>query len=179
MMSITVVAKRFWNCTARAPRTLALPICALRSPKARARCTHSAVSVASVPWIAECRSRPASSCGDRAEANSSRGSIPNRRRIRLAVLLKNLIRWAVAVANPRIKGTTTAAVCRGCAMAKFLGTSSLKIIVSEVARTRAITSDRPPAADPTPQPVNGPATRVAIVGCARKPIPRLVTVIPS
>ena len=64
--------------------------CALRSPKASARCSSVAVPRSSVPCSAERRTSDVSSSAERAEASSSCGSTPIRRRIAFAVPLKKV-----------------------------------------------------------------------------------------
>src|SRR5215218_5448201 len=65
-------------------------------------------------------------------------------------------------------------------MARFLGTSSPKTMVTPVDSTKATTSDTLVAAMPdTPTDSRGPSMRSAMAGSARKPISRLVSVMPS
>ena len=72
------------------------------------------------------------------------------------------------------------AVCMGLAMARFLGTSSPKIIVRNVpsARPIAVATGRT-APSGTPADSSGPRIRCETAGSARKPMARLVTVIPT
>jgi hypothetical protein len=82
--------------------------------------------------------------------------------------------------NRRWKPWVARAVAIGLAMAMFLGTSSPKIIVSvdPIARPRptAIGRTRPSG---TPAPSSVGEIRSAMAGSARKPMARLVTVIPT
>ncbi len=65
--------------------------CAVRSPNASERCSSAAVPRSSVPVSAERRTSEASSSAERADASSSCGSMPIRRRIAFAVSLRTRI----------------------------------------------------------------------------------------
>ncbi len=154
--------------------------CARRSPNASERSSSAAVPPSSVPCSAERRTSDESSSGERAEASSSCGSIPIRRSIAFAVPLKKRTITPATRVKPRRKPWTARAVASGFAIARFFGTSSPKIIVTPVARTSAIASATPDTAPSgTPALVSGPRTRSAIAGSARKPISRLVSVMPT
>ena len=121
----------------------------------------------SVPCSAERRTSEVSSSAERAEASSSCGSTPIRRRIAFAVPLKNRMIGPAAIVKPRWKRWTAFAVASGAAIARFFGTSSPKIIVTPVARISAIASAiAGTAPSGTPIDSSGPETRSAIAGSA-------------
>ena len=91
------------------------------------------MSSSSTPALAERRTRLESSSAVRAPDSSSFGSMPMARRTPLALPLSTVIAGRKTVVNPTWNGMTTLAVCRGMARAKFLGTSSPRIIDSIVA----------------------------------------------
>ena len=153
---------------------------ARRSPNASDRCSSVAVSGASVPCCAERPTSDISSSGERADASSSWGSMPIRRRIPFADSLKSAIAGRFTVVNPRMNPWTALAVCSGSATARFWGTSSPRTIVTAVARISAIVTATPwTAPDGTPRLSSGPSMSFAIAGSARKPMSRFVIVIPS
>ena len=108
-----------------------------RSPNCSERSTRSAVSASSEPLRLEVRTRETSSCGERADRSSSAGSMPSLRRIQLAVPLVTLIAGVRNRENHHCAGAAHRAVGSGLATARFLGTSSPKIIDTEVAISRA------------------------------------------
>jgi hypothetical protein len=120
-----------------------------------------------VPCSAERRTSEASSSGERADASSSCGSMPSRRRIAFAVPLKARITIAVAPAKTRMKRWTARAVASGRAIARFFGTSSPNTIVTPVASTSArITAVPSAASSESPIDVSGPSISRAIDGSA-------------
>jgi hypothetical protein len=144
------------------------------------RWTSEAVSSARAPSSAERLTSTESSSALRAEPSSSCGSMPRARTTALALPLNSRMGRRRTELKMRWKPTTSFAVRSGWAIAMFLGTSSPKIIVMPVARTRASATEAERAAtSPTPASTSGGPTRAAIAGSARKPMPRLVTVIPS
>ena len=153
---------------------------AVRAPNSTDFSISSAVSTSRVPWSAEREIRLASSVDERAERSSSWGSMPRRRTTALAAPLSTLIGQALAKVKARWNPCVARAVSIGRAMARFLGTSSPKMIVRNVLRTRPVASavGRTPDSG-TPAASRGPAISVAIAGSARKPIARLVTVMPT
>ena len=153
---------------------------AVRVPNSTDRSTSSAVSGSRVPWSAERCTSEASSWELRADRSSSCGSMPRRRTIMLADPLSARIGPRVSAVNPRMNPWVVRAVCSGRAIAMFLGTISPKIMVSTVPSTRP----RPSASGETtssgtPAAISGPSMRSEIAGSARKPIARLVTVMPT
>jgi hypothetical protein len=118
---------------------------AVRVPKRSDRSTRVAVARSSEPARAEVRTSETSSCGERAERNSSAGSIPTRRRIQLAVPLVILIRGVVATENSSCGPDTTRAVASGLATARYWATSSPNTIDTEVAINSASASAMPSA----------------------------------
>ena len=154
---------------------------AVRVPNSTERSTSSAVSASRVPWSAERCTSEASSCELRAERSSSCGSMPRRRTIALAEPLRARIGPLLSAVKPRMKPCVVRAVSSGRAMAMFLGTISPKIIVTTVpsgqADRRATAGVTTPSG--TPAAASGPSMRSEIAGSARKPIARLVTVMPT
>jgi hypothetical protein len=100
--------------------------------------------------------------------------------MRLALPLNSRIGQARALVKPRWNPLTARAVASGREMARFLGTSSPKIMVRPVASTsaRAMEVERAATGD-SPASVSGPTIRAAMAGSARNPMPRFVTVMPS
>ena len=86
------------------------------------------MSSSSTPALAERRTRLESSSAVRAPESSSFGSTPMSRRVALALPLSTVITGRKTFVNPTWNGRTSFAVCRGRASAKFLGTSSPRII---------------------------------------------------
>ncbi len=153
---------------------------ARRSPNSSDRCSSVAVATGRVPCIAERRTSEASSSAERADANSSVGSMPSRRTTAFAEPFSSATGAAIARVKPHWNACTERAVASGCAIARFFGTSSPKTIVSVVASASAIATATPStAAAGTPSDSNGESIARAIAGSARKPIVRFVSVIPS
>ncbi len=129
---------------------------AVSSPKRRERSTRVAVCSSIAPRRAELRTSETSSWGERAEASSSVGSIPNRRTIQLAVPLSPLIAQRNTAEKTVIGPAVARATARGLAMARFLGISSPSTIDNDVAMMSASASDVPEATDSlTPSAVIG------------------------
>ncbi len=120
---------------------------AVRSPNCSERSTSIAVPLSMEPRCADVRTRDPSSCGDRAERNSSAGSMPRRRTIQLAVPLRPLMAHRKISENPACRPAVARAVGIGLEIARFFGTSSPKIMENEVAITRARIKDVVEAAD--------------------------------
>ncbi len=140
----------------------------------------SAVSGSRVPWSADRWISEASSAELRADRSSSWGSMPRRRTSALAEPLSPPMIGLFTAVNPRMKPWVARAVPSGSAIARFLGTSSPKIIVSAVDRVSAMpiaTGVTAPSGRPAAS--SGPSTSSAIAGSARKPMARLVTVMPT
>ena len=153
---------------------------AVRVPNSTERSTSSAVSASRVPWSADRCTSEASSCELRAERSSSCGSMPRRRTIALADPLSARMGPRVRAVKPRMKPWVLRAVWSGRAMAMFLGTISPKIIVTTVPRTRpSASASGVTTLSGTPADANGSSMRSAIAGSARKPMARLVTVMPT
>ena len=153
---------------------------AVRVPNSTERSISSAVSASRVPWSAERCTSEASSWELRAERSSSWGSMPRRRTIALAEPLSTRIGRLVSAVKPRMKPCVVRAVCSGRAMAMFLGTISPKIIVTTVPSARPSASDSGVTTESgVPAAARGPSMRSEIAGSARKPIARLVTVMPT
>ena len=107
---------------------------AVRWPNSTERSISSAVSASRVPWSAERAISEASSVDERADRSSSCGSMPRARTMALAEPLSSLIGQVFTVVKKRMKPCVARAVSIGLAIARFLGTSSPKIIVSVVPR---------------------------------------------
>ena len=153
---------------------------AVRVPNSTERSISSAVSASRVPWSAERWTSEASSVELRAERSSSCGSTPSRRTSALAEPLSSRISQPLAAVKPRWKPCVARAVSIGRAIAKFLGTSSPKSIVSTVLRISAMAIAIGRTA-PSGMPMASKRTvdEAAIAGSARKPMARLVTVMPD
>ena len=97
-----------------------------------------------------------------------------------ALPLSTRIGIALAVVNDRMKRWVARAVSIGLAIAKFFGTSSPNTTVSAVliTRPRPMEIGRTQSSG-TPREVSGPSTSWEMAGSARKPIARLVTVMPT
>ena len=153
---------------------------AVRAPNSTERSISSAVSASRVPTDAERAISEASSVELRAERSSSCGSMPSRRTNALAEPLSRRIGTRITAVNPRWKRWVARAVAIGLASARFLGTSSPKIIVAKVPTTRPIAAAiGAPQPSGTPALPSGPSMRSETAGSARKPIARLVTVMPT
>ena len=164
--SVTAAIESSWETVTTRPRGVMIS-CAVRSPNASVRCSSAAVPRCSVPVSAERRTSEASSSGDRADASSSCGSMPIRRRIAFAVLLRTEMIKPAARVNPRWKPWTALAVASGLAIARFFGTSSPNTIVTPVARMSAIASAMPgTTSSGMPMDSSGPSTSRAIDGSA-------------
>ncbi len=153
---------------------------AVRSPKFRLRSSIAAVSRGSVPWSALRRTRLSSSSALRALASSSVGSTPKRCNMALALPFNTLIGQRARLVKASSGHWINAAVAYGLAIARFFGTSSPKIIVTAVAninpRAMAILAVNWIG---MPITVSMGCISCAIAGSAKKPITRLVTVIPT
>ena len=121
---------------------------AVRAPNCSDRSTSSAVVLSREPRRAELRTSEPSSCGDRAERSSSAGSMPNRRRIQLAVPLVRWISGVNSIENSTCGPATTRAVGSGRATARYWATSSPNTIDTEVAISSASASAGPSAQCP-------------------------------
>ena len=153
---------------------------ARRRPNSRERASRAAVPAGSVPFSADRCTSDVSSSGERAEASSSCGWTPIHRSARFADRLRSTITGFVARVNPRWNPCTDRAVGSGLARARFLGTSSPNTIVTAVARISAAVTATPGAAvSGTPAAASGSSSSRATAGSARKPIARLVMVMPS
>ncbi len=153
---------------------------AVRGPKATERCTRCAVSVSSVPSLADRFASDASSSEERADRSSSWGSTPSARTTALAEPFSSRIGQVITVVKPRMKPWVRRAIGNGLAIASFLGTSSPKSIVATVASTSpSVTAMPGTAPSGTPSPSSGGSSRVAMAGSARKPITRFVRVTPT
>ena len=175
------------TCRARSPsssesvRTRGVMISpAVRVPNSTERSISSAVSASSVPTDAEREINEASSVELRAERSSSCGSSPSLRMKAFAEPFRSRMGTRMAAVKPRMKRWVARAVCMGLAMARFLGTSSPKIIVRNVPSSRpiAVATGRT-APSGTPADSRGPRIRCDTAGSARNPIARLVTVMPT
>ena len=111
---------------------------AVRVPNSTDRSISSAVSASRVPSSADREISEASSVDDRAERSSSWGSIPRRRTIALAEPLSTRIGPRITAVKRRWKPCVARAVSIGRAIARFLGTSSAKIIVTSELTVRPI-----------------------------------------
>ena len=153
---------------------------AVRLPNSTDRSISSAVSGSRVPSSAEREISDASSVDDRAERSSSCGSMPSRRTIAFAEPLSSRIGRRITAVNIRWKPWVARAVSIGRAMARFLGTSSAKTIVTtELTVSPMATATGATAPSGTPRARRGPSMRSEIAGSARKPIARLVIVMPT
>ena len=153
---------------------------AVRSENATERCMSAAVAVSRVPWLAERPTSDTSSSGVRAERSSSCGSTPSRRTSALAEPLSSVIGPAIAAVKNRIGAWVARAVPSGRAIARFFGTSSPKTIVTRVASTMPSATAMPGTDDDgRPAEVRAGSMSEAMAGSARKPIARLVSVIPT
>ena len=153
---------------------------AVNSPKASERSSIRAVSWGKVPFSAERRTKLASSSAERAEANSSRGSRPKRRKIKVALPLKTMIGPRIISVNRRMIACTRRAVPNGIAMATYLGTNSPSTIVMMVAIARPIIVATVLAVVPCrPKAAKGLPKTLIKLGSAKKPMARLVMVIPT
>ena len=124
--------------------------------KVRVRWRIVASSRSSRPSVAERRMRKLNSSALRAPESSSFGSMPIARMTRFAVPLKNTMIGLNTKVNPIWNGTTNFAVASGTASAKFLGTSSPRIIENRVARATPMTAPIALTADSaTPRPRSG------------------------
>ena len=153
---------------------------AVVSPNWSERSSIFAVAASNPPASAELRTMAPNSGPERAEANSSAGSIPSLRTNQFADALRPLMNQAHTVLNALTGGTTKRAVCKGLEIARFFGTSSPKTIDSVVATMRARIKATGRAADslnPTSSR-SGPKNR-ARTGSARKPVASVVMVMPS
>ena len=110
---------------------------AVREPNSTERSISSAVSASRVPWSAERWISEASSVELRAERSSSCGSMPSRRTKALAEPLSIRIGIRLTAVKPRWKRWVARAISIGLASARFLGTSSPKIIVRTVPSDQA------------------------------------------
>ncbi len=153
---------------------------AVRWPNSTERSISSAVSASSVPWSAERAISEASSVDERADRSSSWGSMPSERTIAFAEPFSNRIGQVLSVVNARMKPWVARAVSIGLAMARFFGTSSPKIMVNVEPMARpSPTASGCTTPSGTPQPSRGGEIRSEIAGSARKPMARLVTVMPT
>ena len=106
--------------------------------------------------------------------------MPSRRTAAFAELLSRRIGRALTRVKVRWNSCVARAVSIGRAMARFLGTSSPKIMVSAELTVRAIaTATGWTSPSGRPAEVSGPSISSAMAGSARKPMARLVTVIPT
>ena len=121
---------------------------AVRSARFRVRMNSSAVSASRAPSLAEWRASATSSCGPRAEASSSAGSMPMRRTARFAVLFRCVMKGRNAALNRRWGVATRLATASGDEIAQFLGTSSPTTIRKTVDRAVPMTSAAEAAAVP-------------------------------
>ncbi len=141
---------------------------AVRVPNSTERSISSAVSTSSVPRLAERWISDASSVELRAERSSSCGSMPRRRTNALAEPFSTLIGPRAIAVNARWKRWVARATSIGFASARFLGTSSPKIIVRKVPRARPMpTAIGVIAFSGTPSASSGPSMRSEIAGSAR------------
>ena len=117
---------------------------------------------------------------DRAERSSSWGSIPSRRTIAFAEPLSSRIGTRMTAVNKRWNPWVARAVSIGRAIARFFGTSSAKTMVTtELTMSPMATASGRTAPSGTPTASRGPSISSAIAGSARKPIARLVMVMPT
>ncbi len=146
-----------------------------RRTRASARSSVAVVG-SSVPCSAERRTSDASSSGERAEASSSWGSTPSRRRIRFAVPLKS--------ADDRPGGAGEApleALDRARGRQRPGDREVLRDELAEDHRQAGRQDERDRQRDAgdgaagTPTVSSGPSISSAIAGSARKPISRFVT----
>ena len=153
---------------------------AVRLPNSTERSISSAVSGSSVPESADREIREASSVEERADRSSSCGSMPSRRTIALADPLSRRIGSRMIAVNMRWKPWVARAVSIGRAIARFLGTSSANTMVtSELTVSPIATATGLTAPGGNPAASSGPSMSSAIAGSARKPIARLVIVMPT
>ena len=154
---------------------------AVRVPNSTERSISSAVSASSVPWSAERCTSEASSCELRAERSSSCGSMPSRRTIVLAEPLRTRI-------GPRVSGGEAAhealrGRARSPAAGRWRGSWAPARRRSSSPRCRAPGRGRATAGvttpSGTPAAASGPSMRSEMAGSARKPMARLVTVMPT
>ncbi len=103
-----------------------------REPNSTDFSISSAVSGSRVPTDAERAISEASSVELRAERSSSCGSIPRRRTTALAEPLSTRMGPRITAVKPRMNRWVAFAVTIGLASARFLGTSSPKIMVAKV-----------------------------------------------
>ena len=175
------------TCRARSPsssesvRTRGVMISpAVRVPNSTERSIAPRCPRSRVPTDAEREMSEASSVELRAERSSSWGSSPRRRTTALAEPLSSRMGIRMAAVNARMNRCVARAVCMGLAMARFLGTSSPKIMVRNVpsASPIAVATGRT-APSGTPADSSGPRIRCETAGSARNPMARLVTVMPT
>ena len=153
---------------------------AVRTPNCSERSTSTAVTGSNEPLRAEVRTNDTSSCGERAERNSSAGSIPIRRRIQFAVPLVSRISGVNTSENSSCGPADQRAVGTGRATARFFGTSSPNTIDSEVAIRMASASATPLTNwSGRPRAVSPGAMSRATTGSARKPVASVVMEMPT
>ena len=154
---------------------------AVRLPNSTERSISSAVSGSSVPSSAEREMREASSVDERAERSSSCGSIPSRRTIALAEPLSSRIGQAHHRGEDALEALGGAG-----GLHRARDREVLRHQLGEDHRHQR--ADRQPDGDrdrvgrrPRARPVarSGPSISSAIAGSARKPIARLVIVMPT
>ena len=151
-----------------------------RSPNRSDLSTSTAVTGSSAPLRAELRTSDTSSRGERADRSSSAGSMPSRRRIRLAVPLVSRISGVNSAENNSCGPADQRAVDTGRATARFFGTSSPKTIDSEVAIAMANTSANPPENRAATPIASRPGwMSLATTGSARKPVTSVVIEMPT
>ena len=154
---------------------------AVRVPNSTERSISSAVSGSSVPSSADREISDASSVDDRAERSSSCGSMPSRRTIAFAEPFSTRIGPRITAVKIRWKPWVARAVSIGFAIARFFGTSSAKTIVTTELSVRPMATATGSTA-PSGMPggvAAGPEISREIAGSARKPIARLVIVMPT
>ncbi len=124
--------------------------------------------MSSVPCSADRCASDASSAELLADRSSSWGSSPSRRTSALAEPLSSRIGTRFTDVKVRWTSWVARATCIGRAIARFLGTSSPKIIVSPALRVSAIVTETTRTAPPgTPSASSGPSISSAIAGSAR------------
>ena len=153
---------------------------AVRSEKLSVRATKVAVPLSRVPMAAERRTREAHSDGERAPEISSLASIPNRCNTLLEKPFKTVMAGLKMAVNSNCGRAKSLPISRGLAMAMFLGTSSPISMDNSVAISMAMARAMPAtAASGTPKDPKGPVNMAPMEGSMRKPVNRVVRVMPN
>ncbi len=153
---------------------------AVSASKSREFLSRRAVDGSRVPASAERRTSAASSWRERPPASSSRGSMPNRRRIAPAMPLSTRIRGFSTVLNAMVTGDANRATLPGSLSAMFLGTSSPKSMENTLMRTSEVAAATVPTAARLSAVSSSGTRRIAVsAGWAVYPSRMADTVMPT